>query len=37
MEYLNQQQADLCELTDEDENDDAAPINFEEQLEAEAD
>jgi len=37
MEYLNQQQADLCELTDEDENDDAEPINFEEQLEAEAD
>lgn len=36
MEYLNQQQADLCELTDEDD-DDAEPINYEEQLEAEAD
>jgi hypothetical protein len=37
MEYLNQQQADLCELSDEDEDDGAEPINYEEQLEAEAD
>jgi hypothetical protein len=35
MEYLNQQQADLCELTDDD--DAAEPINYEDQLEAEAD
>lgn len=36
MEYLNQQQAELCELTDE-ETSDAEPVNFEDQLEAEAD